>query len=68
MQGIQQHQHLAALVSAALPKDDAAADPSPRLAAIHSLHRAILHPHNSRLLSHSATFLAQAFSQLLSDK
>ncbi|KAG4994057.1 hypothetical protein JHK86_030884 [Glycine max] len=68
MQGIQQHQHLAALVSAALPKDDSAADPSPRLAAIHSLHRAILHPHNSLLLSHSATFLAQAFSQLLSDK
>ncbi|XP_027910249.1 serine/threonine-protein kinase SMG1-like [Vigna unguiculata] len=71
MQGIhqhQQHQHLAALVSAALPKDDSDDDPSPRLAAIHSLHRAILHPHNSLLLSHSATFLAQAFSQLLSDK
>ncbi|XP_047153603.1 serine/threonine-protein kinase SMG1-like isoform X2 [Vigna umbellata] len=74
MQGIhqhqqhQQHQHLAALVSAALPKDDSDEDPSPRLAAIHSLHRAILHPHNSLLLSHSATFLAQAFSQLLSDK
>ncbi|WVZ03018.1 hypothetical protein V8G54_023824 [Vigna mungo] len=71
MQGIhqhQQHQHLAALVSAALPKDDSDEDPSPRLAAIHSIHRAILHPHNSLLLSHSATFLAQAFSQLLSDK
>ncbi|ESW03895.1 hypothetical protein PHAVU_011G050300 [Phaseolus vulgaris] len=71
MQGIHQqhhHQHLAALVSAALPKDNSDDDPSPRLAAIHSLHRAILHPHNSLLLSHSATFLAQAFSQLLSDK
>ncbi|KAL2328900.1 hypothetical protein Fmac_022327 [Flemingia macrophylla] len=66
MQGL--HQHLAALVSAALPKDDSDDDPSPRLAAIHSLHRAILHPHNSLLLSHSATFLAQALSQLLSDK
>ncbi|TKY67498.1 Serine/threonine-protein kinase SMG1 [Spatholobus suberectus] len=68
MQGLHQHQHFAALVSAALPKDDSDDDASPRLAAIHSLHRAILHPHNSLLLSHSATFLAQAFSQLLSDK
>ncbi|KAK7264351.1 hypothetical protein RJT34_31958 [Clitoria ternatea] len=69
MQGLQhQQQQLAALLSAALPKDDSDDDPSPRLAAIHSLHRAILHPHNSLLLSHSATFLAQTFSQLLSDK
>ncbi|KAJ1410449.1 Serine/threonine-protein kinase SMG1 [Sesbania bispinosa] len=76
MQGLQQHQQqLAALLSVALPnpnsnhKDDASDDdPSPRLAAINSLHRAILHPHNSLLVTHSATFLAQGFSQLLSDK
>ncbi|XP_027356375.1 serine/threonine-protein kinase SMG1-like isoform X2 [Abrus precatorius] len=68
MQGLHHHQQLAALLSAALPKDDSDDDPSPRLAAIHSIHRAILHPHNSLLLSHSATFLVQTFSQLLSDK
>ncbi|XP_051146929.1 uncharacterized protein LOC127262327 isoform X2 [Andrographis paniculata] len=40
---------------------------SSRLAAIGSLHRAILYPHNSLLVTHSAPFLAQGFSQLLSD-
>ena len=79
-----QQQQLAALISVALPKDDsttssssaasAAAstdgdgDDSARLAAINSLHRAILYPPNSLLVTHSATFLAQGFSQLLSDK
>lgn len=41
---------------------------SARLGAINSLHRAILYPPNSLLVAHSATFLAQGFSQLLSDK
>ncbi|XWS40368.1 hypothetical protein CRYUN_Cryun18bG0135200 [Craigia yunnanensis] len=41
---------------------------SARLAAINSLHRAILYPPNSILIAHSASFLAQGFSQLLSDK
>ncbi|PQP98046.1 serine/threonine-protein kinase SMG1-like [Prunus yedoensis var. nudiflora] len=40
-----------------------------RLAAINSLHRAVLYPPpNSLLVTHSASFLAQGFSQLLSDK
>ncbi|XLS74033.1 hypothetical protein HN51_030898 [Arachis hypogaea] len=46
----------------------ALSDPSPRLAAIASLHRAILYPHNSLLVTHSAHFLSQGLSQLLSDK
>ncbi|XP_019454155.1 PREDICTED: serine/threonine-protein kinase SMG1-like [Lupinus angustifolius] len=77
-------QQLAALLSAALPKDDISSsssttttattttsstnDPTSRISAITSLHRAILHPHNSLLITHSAAFLAQGFSQLLSDK
>jgi PI-3-kinase-related kinase SMG-1 len=83
MQGLHnQQQQLAALLSVALPKDDstssaattttaAASDgggESARLAAITSLHRAILYTPNSLLVAHSATFLAQGFSQLLSDK
>ncbi|XP_059647736.1 uncharacterized protein LOC132294033 [Cornus florida] len=84
MQGLHhQQQQLAALLSAALPKDDSSSSTTPppssttlasdeadssRLAAINSLHRAILYPHNSLLITHSASFLAQAFSQLLSDK
>ncbi|XP_021731674.1 LOW QUALITY PROTEIN: serine/threonine-protein kinase SMG1-like [Chenopodium quinoa] len=43
-------------------------DDSNRLAAINSLHRLILFPPNSVLVSHSATFLFQGFSQLLTDK
>ncbi|XP_037497644.1 uncharacterized protein LOC105631693 isoform X3 [Jatropha curcas] len=43
-------------------------DDSSRLAAINSLHRAILFPPNSLLVAHSASFLSQGFSQLLSDK
>ncbi|KAL2477059.1 uncharacterized protein Fot_46073 [Forsythia ovata] len=43
-------------------------DESSRLTAITSLHRAILYPPNSLLVAHSASFLAQGFSQLLSDK
>ncbi|KAL5562538.1 hypothetical protein UlMin_032285 [Ulmus minor] len=79
MQGLHhQQQQLAGLLSVALPKDDSTSssatasnseeDDSARIAALNSLHRAILYPHNSLLLSHSATFLAQGFSQLLSDK
>ncbi|PPS11452.1 hypothetical protein GOBAR_AA09180 [Gossypium barbadense] len=41
---------------------------SARLAAINSLHRAIIYPPNSILVAHSASFLAQGFCQLLSDK
>ncbi|CAL1372471.1 unnamed protein product [Linum trigynum] len=44
------------------------ADDSARLSAINSLHRAILYPPNSLLVAHSASFLSQGFSQLLSDK
>ncbi|XP_065854905.1 uncharacterized protein [Euphorbia lathyris] len=43
-------------------------DDSSRLAAINSLHRAILFPPNSVLVAHSASFLSQGFSQLLNDK
>lgn len=43
-------------------------DESSRVAAITSLHRAILYPPNSVLVTHSASFLAQGFSQLLLDK
>ncbi|XP_024923755.3 uncharacterized protein LOC107435549 [Ziziphus jujuba] len=79
MQGLHhQQQQLAALLSVALPKDDSGNssaggsnsddDDSSRLAAINSLHRAIIYPSNSLLVTHSATFLAQGFSQLLSDK
>ncbi|XP_071733671.1 uncharacterized protein [Rutidosis leptorrhynchoides] len=39
-----------------------------RLAAINSLHRAIVYPHNSLLVTHSASFIAQGFSQLIADK
>ncbi|XP_074335178.1 uncharacterized protein LOC141672466 [Apium graveolens] len=41
---------------------------SRRIGAITSLHRAILFPPNSLLVHHSASFLFQAFSKLLSDK
>ncbi|KAJ7967387.1 Serine/threonine-protein kinase SMG1 [Quillaja saponaria] len=76
MQGLHhQQQQVAALLSVALPKDDSTSsktasedDESARLAAINSLHHAILYPPNSLLVTHSATFLAQGFSQLLSDK
>ncbi|XP_050364402.1 uncharacterized protein LOC126783062 [Argentina anserina] len=75
MQGLHhQQQQLAALLSAALPKDDSSSaskpddDDSARLAAVNSLHRAVLYPPNSLLVTHSASFLAQGFSQLLSDK
>lgn len=39
-----------------------------RVAAITSLHRAILYPPNSILVTHSASFLVQGFSQLLTDR
>ncbi|XP_042060821.1 uncharacterized protein LOC121805101 isoform X1 [Salvia splendens] len=81
MQGLHhQQQQLAALLTAALPKDDSTTttptsssppseeDESSRLAAITSLHRALLYPPNSLLVTHSASFLAQGFSQLLTDK
>ncbi|MCI22444.1 serine/threonine-protein kinase SMG1-like [Trifolium medium] len=69
MQGLQQQQQqLAALLSVALKDDSSDDDPSSRLSALNSLHRAILHPHNSLLITHSATFLSQNLSQLLSDK
>lgn len=78
MQGLHhQQQQLAALLTVALPKDDPSKststsatedDESSRVAAITSLQRAILYPPNSLLITHSASFLAQGFSQLLSDK
>lgn len=83
MQGLHhQQQQLAALLNAALPKDDPNAttsssittgaasdeDESDRVAAINSIHRAVVYPHNSLLVTHSASFLSQGFSQLLSDK
>ncbi|KAK9129994.1 hypothetical protein Sjap_010481 [Stephania japonica] len=82
MQGLHHQQHqLAALLSVALPKDasppppsaasaDAASadDGASRFSALTSLHRAILYPPNSVLVSHSASFLSQGLSQLLSDK
>ncbi|PIA52420.1 hypothetical protein AQUCO_01000352v1 [Aquilegia coerulea] len=43
-------------------------DDSARLAALNSLHRAIIYPPNSLLVTHSSSFLSQGFSQLLSDK
>ncbi|OAY80733.1 Serine/threonine-protein kinase SMG1 [Ananas comosus] len=43
-------------------------DDAERAAALDSLHRAIIYPPNSFLLPHSAPFLSQALSQLLSDK
>uniref|UniRef100_A0A6V7QXE6 HEAT repeat-containing protein 1 n=1 Tax=Ananas comosus var. bracteatus TaxID=296719 RepID=A0A6V7QXE6_ANACO len=42
-------------------------DDAERAAALDSLHRAIIYPPNSFLLPHSAPFLSQALSQLLSD-
>ncbi|KAM3220199.1 hypothetical protein P3S67_019940 [Capsicum chacoense] len=79
MQGLHhQQQQLAALLTVALPKEDPSKststsvaiedDESSRVAAITSLQRAILYPPNSLLITHSASFLAQGFSQLLSDK
>ncbi|KAL3350657.1 hypothetical protein AABB24_023203 [Solanum stoloniferum] len=78
MQGLHhQQQQLAALLTVALPKDDPSKststsvtedDESSRVAAITSLQRAIVYPPNSLLITHSASFLAQGFSQLLSDK
>ncbi|GLT97003.1 hypothetical protein SLE2022_145910 [Rubroshorea leprosula] len=41
---------------------------SARLGALNSLHGAILYPPHSLLIAHSASFLAQGLSQLLSDK
>ncbi|XP_021738520.1 serine/threonine-protein kinase SMG1-like [Chenopodium quinoa] len=60
-----------AATSAAAPSSSSPtqeADDSNRLSAINSLHRLILFPPNSLLVSHSATFLFQGFSQLLTDK
>ncbi|KAL6211608.1 hypothetical protein ACLB2K_016831 [Fragaria x ananassa] len=75
MQGLHhQQQQLVALLSVALPKDDSASaskpddDDSARLAAVNNLHRTVLYPPNSLLVTHCASFLAQGFSQLLSDK
>ncbi|XP_022944490.1 serine/threonine-protein kinase SMG1-like isoform X1 [Cucurbita moschata] len=83
MQGLHhQQQQLAALLNVALRKDDPNAttsssistgaasdeDDSARIAAINSIHRAIVYPPNSLLVTHSSTFLSQGFSQLLSDK
>ncbi|XP_057963612.1 uncharacterized protein LOC131154843 [Malania oleifera] len=81
MQGLHhQQQQLAALLSVALPKDDSSSssaaaaasssenDDSSRLAAIDSLHRAIIYPPNSLLVTHSASFLSGGFFQLLSDE
>ncbi|KAJ4965696.1 hypothetical protein NE237_017545 [Protea cynaroides] len=75
MQGLHhQQQQLAALLSVVLPKDDSSSSPasedddSARLAALNSLHRAILYLPNSLLVAHSASFLSQGLSQLLSDK
>ncbi|KAF3786353.1 Serine/threonine-protein kinase [Nymphaea thermarum] len=50
--------------SSSAPSDDDSA----RVSAINSLNRAILHPHNALVVSHSASFLAQGLFQLLSDK
>ncbi|KAG8368298.1 hypothetical protein BUALT_Bualt15G0031000 [Buddleja alternifolia] len=52
----------------AVPTSPSEDDESSRLAAVTSLHRAILYPPNSVLVTHSASYLAQGFSQLLSDK
>ncbi|XP_043708136.1 uncharacterized protein LOC122657486 isoform X2 [Telopea speciosissima] len=75
MQGLQhQQQQLAALLSVVLPKDNSSSssasedDDSARLVALNSLHRAILYPTNTLLVAHSASFLSQGLSQLLSDK
>ncbi|KAI3895751.1 hypothetical protein MKW98_025542 [Papaver atlanticum] len=84
MQGLHhQQQQLAGLLSVALAKDTSSStnpnkitntttaseeDDSARLAAINSLHRTILYPPNSLLVSHSSNFLFQGFSQLLLDK
>ncbi|KAM6559139.1 hypothetical protein CsatA_028378 [Cannabis sativa] len=82
MQGLhqQQQQQLAGLLSVALPKDDPSSSSTSttafnsedndagRISALNSLHRAILYTPNSLLVTHSATFLAQGFCQLLSDK
>ncbi|KAJ8747586.1 hypothetical protein K2173_014542 [Erythroxylum novogranatense] len=46
----------------------ASPDDAARVAAINSLHRAILYPPNSLLVAHSASFLSQGLLQLLSDK
>ncbi|KAF5727229.1 hypothetical protein HS088_TW22G00918 [Tripterygium wilfordii] len=54
--------------SAASSTSAAEDEDSARLSAINSLHRAILYPPNSLLVSHSASFLSQGLSQLLSDK
>ncbi|GAB4853946.1 Serine/threonine-protein kinase smg1 [Ancistrocladus abbreviatus] len=43
-------------------------DESNRLAAIDSLHRLVVYPPNSVVVAHTAGFLSQGFSQLLSDK
>lgn len=83
MQGhLHQHhlqQQLAALLSAAADGADSSASSAPegrrerdddaaRVAALDSLQRTILYPPNALLLSHSAPFLSQGLSQLLSDK
>lgn len=74
MQGLhQQQQQLAALLSVALPKEDVAGcgtenDENARLSALNSLQRAIVYPPNSLLVAHSAGFVAQGLSSLLTDK
>nr|XP_019702664.1 serine/threonine-protein kinase SMG1 isoform X2 [Elaeis guineensis] len=72
-------QQLAALLSAAADGADSSASSAPegrrerdddaaRVAALDSLQRTILYPPNALLLSHSAPFLSQGLSQLLSDR
>ncbi|KAL5855729.1 hypothetical protein ACOSQ4_005531 [Xanthoceras sorbifolium] len=58
----------AAVTSTGAANSGAEGDDSARLSAITSLHRAILYPPNSVLIAHSASFLSQGFSQLLTDK
>ncbi|KAI3946047.1 hypothetical protein MKX01_024803 [Papaver californicum] len=80
----QQQQQLVGLLSVARAEDTSSSTTNPnkitnttttseeddpaRLAAINSLHRTILYPPNSLLVSHSSNFLFQGFSQLLLDK
>lgn len=77
-------QQMAALLAAALPKDDSSSSAlasttatvtpvseegeSSRLSALTSLHRAVLYPPNSLLVTHSASYISKGFSQLISDK
>ncbi|KAF6172570.1 hypothetical protein GIB67_007083 [Kingdonia uniflora] len=62
----QYQQHFGSLLKDSLSTTEL--DDSTRLAALNSLHIAILYPPNSLLVTHSSSFLSQGFSQLLSDK